>query len=81
MTFRALEDRTGQAFVNDDQPSSWSVVLVLGSVFHAGAAIHKVLVTEAGPRSGYEPGDVEHWPEHLDERAWDDGYGYMRRIA
>lgn len=74
-------NRESQTWINDDQPTSWSVVLVVGTVCYAGGAIHKVLVLAAGRQSGYKPGDVEHWPEHGDERAWDDGYGYMRRVA
>lgn len=83
--------REGEVWINDDQPTSWSIVLIVKSedCFQAVgettpvkvAARHTLLILDAGHESRYNPGDVDAWYEYTDEIPWDESYGYMRRIA
>lgn len=73
-----MSTRAGQVWLNDDQPTSWSVALVLAS----GRGGHSILILDAGAESGYSPGDVGFWEEHSDF-DWDrvGENGCMTRLA
>lgn len=77
-------NRTGQTWLNDDQPTSWSLVLVVGS--HEsdtpGFWCHSVLILDCGSESGYRLGKRDVWTEDIKEDlSWDADYGVMRRIT
>jgi len=76
-------DRAGQVWLNDDQPTSWSLVLVLQTEAFGDTIEHRVAVLDAGRESGYEPGDTPTFEELPTEGfEWDTPgeNGCMRRV-